>query len=63
MLLAHRIAQLVIGLFLYGLALAMMLRAGIGVGPWDVLSQGIMNHTGIPFGWVTNLLGALVLLL
>jgi len=63
MLFTRRIAQLLIGLFLYGLALAMMLRAGIGVGPWDVLSQGIMNRTGIPFGWVTNLLGALVLLL
>ena len=63
MLLTRRVAQLVIGLFLYGVALAMMMRAVIGVGPWDVLSQGVSNHTGIPFGWTTNMLGAIVLLL
>ncbi len=28
-----------------------------------MLSQGISRHTGIPFGWVTNIVGALVLLL
>lgn len=59
----RRIVQLVIGLALYGLGLALMVRAGIGVAPWDVLSQGISVRTGIPFGLVTNMLGALVLLL
>lgn len=59
----RRIAQLVVGLFLYGIGLALMVRAGIGVAPWDVLSQGISLRTGIPFGLVTNVLGALVLLL
>ena len=60
---ARRIGQLVIGLFLYGIGLALMVRAGIGVAPWDVLSQGIALRTGLPFGLVTNILGALVLLL
>ncbi|MCU1514952.1 MAG: hypothetical protein JWO10_2042, partial [Microbacteriaceae bacterium] len=55
MILTRRIAQLLVGLFLYGFAIGMMVRAGIGVGPWDVLSQGIVKHTGIPFGWVTNI--------
>ena len=63
MLLTRRIAQLLIGLVLYGFAIAMMVRAGIGVSPWDVLSQGITKQTGIPFGWVTNIIGGLVLLL
>ncbi|MCU1412781.1 MAG: hypothetical protein JWN80_121 [Microbacteriaceae bacterium] len=62
-ILARRIVQLPVGLFLYGIAMSMMIEAGIGVGPWDVLSQGIVRHTGIPFGWVTNIVGALVLLL
>jgi uncharacterized membrane protein YczE len=60
---ARRVVQLPVGLFLYGFAIAMMVQAGVGVGPWDVLSQGIALHTGIPFGWVTNIVGALVLLL
>jgi len=60
---ARRIAQLLGGLFLYGIGLALMVRAGIGVAPWDVLSQGISIRTGLPFGLVTNIVGALVLLL
>jgi uncharacterized membrane protein YczE len=63
LLMTRRVSQLIVGLFLYGVAIGMMVRAGIGVGPWDVLSQGISAHTGIPFGWVTNIVGALVLLL
>ena len=59
----RRIAQLLAGLFLYGIAIAMMVEAGIGVAPWDVLSQGISKISGIEFGWVTNIIGALVLLL
>jgi len=41
----------------------MMVRATVGVAPWDVLTQGISKQTGIEFGWVTNLVGLLVLLL
>jgi uncharacterized membrane protein YczE len=61
--LPRRVPQLVIGLFLYGIGLALMVRAGLGVAPWDVLSQGISLRTGIPFGLVTNLIGLGVLLL
>ena len=59
----RRIAQLVIGLFLYGVAISSMVRADIGDGPWDVLSQGISLRTGLAFGVVTNLVGLVVLLL
>lgn len=63
MLLTRRVVQLLIGLFLYGFSLAMMIRAAVGVSPWDVLSQGVSLRTGIPFGWTTNIVGAVVLLL
>ena len=59
----RRIAQLLIGLFLYGIAIALMVRAGIGVSPWDVLTQGLVHQTGLPFGLLTNLIGVVVLLL
>lgn len=55
--------QLAGGLVAYGVAIGIMLRAGIGVPPWDVLSQGITKVTGIPFGLVVVLVGAVVLLL
>lgn len=60
---ARRIAQLLGGLFLYGFGLALMVQAGIGVAPWDVLTQGVSRQTGLPFGLVTNLIGLLVLAL
>ena len=63
MLLSRRIAQLIVGLFLYGFAIAMMIRAALGISPWDVLSQGVVLHTGLNYGIVTNVIGALVLLL
>ena len=63
LLMTRRVAQLLVGLFFYGFAIAMMVRAAIGVAPWDVLTQGISKQTGIEFGWVTNIVGAVVLLL
>lgn len=59
--LTRRLGQLLVGLFLYGIAIALMVRAGIGVSPWDVLAQGVSYKTGIPFGLVTNLVGLVVL--
>ena len=59
----RRIGQLLVGLFLYGFGIALMVRGAIGVAPWDVLSQGIALQTGLPFGLVTNIVGGVVLLL
>lgn len=59
----RRWLQLLIGLFLYGLSLAMMIRATLGVSPWDVLGQGGALQTGLPFGLMTNIIGVIVLLL
>ena len=61
--LPRRFIQLALGLFLYGFALAMMVRAAVGVSPWDVLTQGIDRQTGVGFGLITVLVGAAVLLL
>ena len=51
-----------IGLFVFGLALAMMLKAGIGVPPWDVLGQGMSRSLGITFGQATIVVSVIVLL-
>ena len=52
-----RMVQLLIGLFLYGIAIAMMIRAAVGVSPWDCLAQGLSLKTGLGFGLVTNIVG------
>jgi uncharacterized membrane protein YczE len=58
----RRIAQLLIGLFLYGIGIALIVRAAIGVSPWDVLTQGIDKHTHLGFGLITVLTSGVVLL-
>ncbi|GAA1219446.1 hypothetical protein [Rhodoglobus aureus] len=63
LIMARRVAQLAFGLFFYGFAIALMIRAEIGVAPWDVLGQGVSLTTGLPFGLVTNIVGLIVLLL
>jgi uncharacterized membrane protein YczE len=60
--LVARLAQLFAGLALYGFTLALMVRAGLGLAPWDVLAQGVANRTGIEIGWIVIVIGGLVLL-
>jgi uncharacterized membrane protein YczE len=58
----RRLMQLYAGLILYGVSLAMEIRAGLGLDPWDVFHQGVANHTGLSFGTVVIITGAAVLL-
>ena len=59
----RRVAQLMIGLALFGLGIALMIRADIGLPPWDVLTQGLSRQTGLPFGLFTVAISLVVLLL
>ena len=59
----RRVLQLLIGLVLYGVGDGLMITAGLGVDPWTVFAQGLARHTGIGVGWITNIVGLLVLLL
>jgi uncharacterized membrane protein YczE len=59
----RRIVQLLVGLVLYGIAGALMIRAVLGVDPWTVLAQGLSVRTGLGIGILTNIIGVLVLLL
>jgi uncharacterized membrane protein YczE len=61
--LSRRVVQLLIGLILYGVSMAMMLRATLGLNPWDVFHAGVTSRVPLTFGQVTIVVGALVLLL
>ena len=61
--LRRRLPRLLGGLGLFGVGIALMVRADLGLAPWDVLHQGVADRTGIPIGQVTILTGAAVLLL
>jgi uncharacterized membrane protein YczE len=58
----RRLLQLYAGLVLYGASMALQIRAGLGLDPWDVFHQGIANRTGLSFGTIVIMTGAAVLL-
>lgn len=60
--LTRRLLQLVAGLLLYGFTMAMMVRSGLGLDPWDVFHEGLTRHIPLSFGQVVIAVGALVLL-
>lgn len=57
-----RLASLYVGLALYGASMAMVLRAGLGNIPWDVLHQGVAKHVHLSIGVVSIIVGAVALL-
>lgn len=59
--LRRRLPRLLLGLVLCGLGIASMVAGDLGLGPWDVLHQGISHRTGIPIGTVNILVGFVVL--
>ena len=58
----RRLAQLYAGLVLYGASMALQIRAGLGLDPWDAFHQGVADRTGLSFGTVVIITGAVVLL-
>ena len=60
---APRIPALLVGLVLFGAGIGMMVQAGLGLGPWEVLNQGIAFQTGLEIGTVSILLGIPILAL
>ncbi|TQM33708.1 YczE/YyaS/YitT family protein [Nocardia bhagyanarayanae] len=61
-MLLRRLVALYSGLWMYGFSMAVMVRAGLGLDPWDVFHQGVANHVPLSFGAVTAVTGAVVLL-
>jgi uncharacterized membrane protein YczE len=57
-----RATALLSGLALYGFSMALMVRAGLGLDPWDVFHQGISRHTGWTIGTASAVVGVAVLL-
>ncbi|MGZ8738177.1 MAG: membrane protein YczE [Nocardioides sp.] len=59
----RRLVQLFVGLALYGVSLAFLLRAGLGLAPWDVLHQGLAGLVGATVGQMVIAVSFVVLLL
>lgn len=59
----QRLVRLNLGLMAVGLGIAVMLEAGIGLGPWTVFHQGVSLVAGLSIGRVMQGVGLVVLLL
>ena len=58
-----RSGRLLVGLVLFGLALALLVRARLGLDPWTVFSSGLSTRVHLTLGEVTVLSSLVVLLL
>ena len=56
-----QLAANVAGLFTFALGVVLTLRSGLGLGPWDVLHQGLSRHTPLTFGQASEVVGAVVI--
>lgn len=61
--LPRRLVQLMVGLWLYGASMGMLVESHLGLDPWDVFHYGVATHVPLSIGVVTILTGIAVLLL
>jgi uncharacterized membrane protein YczE len=60
--LPRRLTQLFVGLALYGVSLALMVRGALGLAPWDVLHSGLIRFVPMTLGQMVVVLSFVVLL-
>jgi uncharacterized membrane protein YczE len=58
----RRLISLYAGLALFGTGVALMVRANLGLDPWDVFHQGLARQLGLSLGTVVIAVAALVML-
>jgi uncharacterized membrane protein YczE len=58
----RRLTQLLAGLVLYGVSMAMMVQSFLGLDPWDVFHFGVARWLPVSFGTVVIIVGLVVLL-
>lgn len=58
----QRLLQFYLALIAYGMSMALMVQARLGLMPWDVLHQGVSLQSGWSMGRVSIVVGIVVLL-
>ena len=60
--LPERLLRLMLGLWLYGVAIALMIEGALGASPWDVFHLGVSLHAPMSLGTVMVITAIAVLL-
>ena len=58
--LVFRLIRVVAGLVLFALGLHLMVRANIGLAPWEALSMGLSEHIGLTYGRTIQIVGVII---
>ncbi len=53
--------QLMAGLVVYAIAICLMIKSDLGLGPWDAFHVGIHKLTGISIGMASIMVGAVII--
>ncbi|GIV98256.1 MAG: membrane protein [Herpetosiphonaceae bacterium] len=53
--------RLVSGLFSWALAVVLMVKSGLGLGPWDLFHEGLSRWSGLPMGVISELVGLILI--
>ncbi|MFW5972777.1 MAG: YczE/YyaS/YitT family protein, partial [Bacteroidota bacterium] len=56
----QRWLQLIVGLAIFGIAVALMIRSELGLGPWDAFHVGLNRLTGITVGSASIAAGVVI---
>ena len=59
---ARRLPRVVLGVWLFGIGIAAMLAADLGLSPWDVFHQGVAERSGASIGTVIIATGVVLVL-
>lgn len=59
--LPERLLRLILGLWLYGLSIALMIEGAVGAAPWDVFHFGVARHVPLSLGVIIILAAGAVL--
>ncbi|MGI6037630.1 MAG: YczE/YyaS/YitT family protein [Limnochordia bacterium] len=59
----RKLTALFVGLFLFSLGILLTIHANLGAAPWDAFHLGIVKHTGLNLGRVSQLVGIFLLVL
>jgi uncharacterized membrane protein YczE len=57
----RKVLQILVGLELWAIAVALWVRSGLGLGPWDAFHYGIHVQTGMTIGTASILIGVIIL--
>lgn len=58
-----RLLWLYLGLGLFGVSLALLIQASLGMAPWDVLHYGLAQHVPLSIGTILIIVSGIILLL